>query len=67
MNTPNTPRLLLLVAMTGLLAVLLLCVAGILYLSAQQPARAVPDILVGTTTLIVGTIAGLLVNPRERD
>lgn len=44
---------------------LLTCLGGIVFLAAQEPARAVPDILVGTTTLIVGGIIGLLVPSRQ--
>lgn len=56
---------LLKIAMLGLVLVLVMCVGGIIYLAAQMPARAIPDILVGTTTLIVGTIAGILVPRHE--
>lgn len=52
------------IAMLGLIVALLMCLAGIIWLAAANPARAIPDILVGTTTLIVGTIAGILV-PRS--
>lgn len=45
-------------------AALLLCLGGIIGLSMQNPARAIPDILVGTTTLIVGGILGLLAPSR---
>lgn len=58
-----TPRTLYLV-LCGLFAALLLCLGGIIFLSAQNPARAIPDILVGTTTLIVGGVIGLLVPSR---
>ena len=51
-----TVRLVLMIL--GLLAVM--CVGGIITLSLQEPARAIPDILVGTTTLIVGGVLGLL-------
>jgi hypothetical protein len=51
-------------AMIGLLVVLVMCLSGIIYLASANPARSIPDILVGTTTLIVGTIAGILV-PRN--
>lgn len=54
------PRLLT-IAMAGLIVVLVMCVGGIIFLASANPARAIPDILVGTTTLIVGTIAGILV------
>jgi hypothetical protein len=52
---------LLQIAMVGLLVVLVMCLSGIIYLASANPARSIPDILVGTTTLIVGTIAGILV------
>lgn len=45
-------------------AALLLCLGGIIVLAAQEPARSIPDILVGTTTLIVGGILGLLAPSR---
>jgi hypothetical protein len=54
-----TPRLLT-VAVLGLLLALLLCLIGIIYLAAAVPAKAIPDVLVGTTGIIVGAIAGLL-------
>jgi hypothetical protein len=59
--TVNVLRL----AMIGLIVVLVMCVAGIIWLAAQTNPRPIPDVLVGTTTLIVGTIAGILV-PRPR-
>ena len=40
---------------------LLTCLGGIIWLAAANPARSIPDILVGTTTLIVGGVIGLLV------
>ena len=52
---------LLLVAVVILGIGFLTSLGGIIYLAAANPARAIPDILVGTTTLIVGTIAGILV------
>lgn len=46
----------------GILGIaLLLCLGGIIFLASQEPARSIPDILVGTTTLIVGGVIGLLV------
>lgn len=45
-------------------AALLLCLGGIIFLSSAEPARSIPDILVGTTTLIVGGILGLLAPSR---
>lgn len=41
--------------------VLVMCVGGIIFLASANPARAIPDILVGTTTLVVGGILGILV------
>jgi hypothetical protein len=55
---------LLQIAMVGLLVALVMCLSGIIFLASANPARSIPDILVGTTTLIVGTIAGILV-PRN--
>lgn len=45
---------------------LLTCLGGIIALAMANPARSIPDILVGTTTLIVGGVIGLLV-PNKRD
>ena len=45
-------------------AALLVCLFGIIWLAAANPARQIPDILVGTTTLIVGGVIGLLVPSR---
>lgn len=42
-------------------AALLMCLGGIIWLASAEPARSIPDILVGTTTLIVGGVIGLLV------
>lgn len=42
----------------------LMCLGGIIYLASANPARPIPDILVGTTTLIVGAIVGVLVPNR---
>jgi len=47
----------------GVLAIM--CVGGIIWLSLATPARAIPDILVGTTTLIVGGILGILVPSKD--
>ncbi len=58
---PTTLNLVL--GILGLLAVM--CVGGIIFLAAQVPAHAIPDILVGTTTLIVGGVIGLLVPTRN--
>lgn len=43
---------------------LIMCLGLIGYLAAQLPARSIPDILVGTTTLIVGGVLGLLAPSR---
>jgi hypothetical protein len=56
---------LLRVALMVLGGALLLCLGGIIWLAAAEPARSIPDILVGTTTLIVGGILGILV-PSKR-
>ena len=48
-------------------AALLLCLGGIIFLASANPARAIPDILVGTTTLIVGGVIGLLVPSGKRE
>ena len=42
-------------------AALLLCLGGIIWLSLATPARAIPDVLVGTTGLIGGAIVGVIV------
>lgn len=55
------PRILVLVVL-ALAATLLVCVGGVIALAVQQIAT--PDILVGTTTLIVGALVGILV-PRD--
>ena len=39
---------------------LLLCLAGIIYLAAAIPARAIPDVLIATTGLVSGGIVGIL-------
>lgn len=44
----------------------LLCLGGIIWLASANPARAIPDVLVAVTTGILGTIGGILVNPRDR-
>lgn len=40
---------------------LFMCVGGIIWLASSEPAKSIPDILVGTTTLIVGAMVGVLV------
>lgn len=57
--TVNTSTLKL--ALAGLLGIAFLCIFGIIWLTLQEPARQIPDILVGTTTLAVGAIVGILV------
>jgi hypothetical protein len=42
-------------------AAFLLCLGGILWLASANPARAIPDVLVGTTGLIGGAIVGVIV------
>lgn len=46
---------------------LIQCLAGIIYLAAAVPARPIPDVLIGTVSLIAGGILGVLVprTPRE--
>jgi hypothetical protein len=63
MNASSTVNVVL--AILG--AALLTCLGGIIWLASANPARPVPDILVGTTTLIVGGIVGILVPPASRD
>ena len=40
---------------------LLMCLGGIIYLSAAIPARPIPDVLIGTVSLIAGGILGMFV------
>lgn len=40
---------------------LLMCLGGVIWLAAANPARAIPDVLVGTTGLVVGGLIGILV------
>lgn len=58
---PTTLNIVLLI----LGAALLMCLGGIIFLASANPARSIPDILVGTTTLIVGGVIGLLVPSRS--
>lgn len=46
-------------------AAFILCVGGIVYLAAAIPAREIPDVLVATTTGILGLIGGILVPSRQ--
>ena len=43
----------------------LLCLGGIIWLSAAEPARAIPDVLVAVTTGILGLFGGIMVPNRE--
>jgi biotin transporter BioY len=52
---------LLRIALIGLIALAVIDLVGILYLASANPARSIPDILVGSLTLIVGAIVGILV------
>lgn len=40
---------------------LLLCLAGIIWLAAAEPARQIPDVLVAVPTGILGLLGGILV------
>lgn len=42
-----------------------LCLAGIIWLASANPARQIPDVLVGTTGLIGGAIVGVLVPSKQ--
>lgn len=42
-------------------AAFLLCLAGVIWLASANPARPIPDVLVGTTGIIAGGIVGILV------
>jgi hypothetical protein len=44
---------------------LLICLAGIIWLASANPARAIPDVLVGTTSLVGGAIVGILVPSKQ--
>jgi hypothetical protein len=55
----NTSILKLALLILGI--VLVMCVGGIIFLASANPARPIPDILVGTTTLVVGGFLGILV------
>lgn len=52
---------LLFIALLFLGVALLVCLAGIIWLSAAVPAKPIPDVLVGVTFGALGTIGGLLV------
>lgn len=64
-DTPMNDTSLLKIAVMILGAALLLCLGGIIWLASANPARTIPDVLVGTTTLIGGGILGILV-PSKR-
>lgn len=57
-----TTTLRLVLAILG--AALIVCLGGIIYLASANPARDIPDILVGTTSAVVAGILGLLVPSR---
>lgn len=44
----------------------LLCLGGIIWLASANPARQIPDILVATTTGILGLFGGILVPTARR-
>lgn len=46
-------------------AALLMCLALIGFLAAQEPARSIPDVLVAVPTGILGLLGGLLVPSRN--
>ena len=52
---------LLRIALVGLIALAFVDLGGIIWLASANPARSIPDILVGSLTLIVGAIVGILV------
>lgn len=45
----------------------MLCLGGIIWLSAANPARAIPDVLVAVTTGILGLFGGILVPSAKAD
>lgn len=56
---PNTT--VLKIALLFLGAAMLMCLAGVIWLASANPARAIPDVLVGTTGLVAGGLIGILV------
>lgn len=42
-------------------AAFIICIVGIIWLSAAIPARSIPDVLVAVTTGILGLFGGLMV------
>ena len=55
----------LLAALTFLGVALLMCLGGIIYLTATGD-RPIPDVLVGTTGVIAGTFGGILIPNTRR-
>lgn len=49
------------IALLFLGTALLICLGGVIWLAAANPARPIPDVLVGTTGLVVGGLIGILV------
>lgn len=49
------------IALLFLGAAMLICLGGIIFLASANPARAIPDVLVGTTGLVAGGLIGILV------
>lgn len=49
------------IALLFLGAALLICLCGVIWLASANPARSIPDVLVGTTGIVVGGLIGILV------
>lgn len=56
---PNTTVLKLALLFLG--TAMLMCLGGVIWLASANPARAIPDVLVGTTGLVAGGLIGILV------
>lgn len=56
---PNTSILKLALLFLGV--ALLMCLGGVIWLASANPARPIPDVLVGTTGIVVGGLIGILV------
>ncbi|MEO5664883.1 MAG: hypothetical protein ABIR39_16560 [Nocardioides sp.] len=56
---PNTS--ILKIALLFLGSALLICLGGVIWLASANPARSIPDVLVGTTGIVVGGLIGILV------
>ena len=56
---PNTSVLKMALLFLGV--AMLLCLGGIIWLASANPARSIPDVLVGTTGLVAGGLIGILV------